>query len=232
MWFAKRSLILKFTYYLSGEVLIFTKPVDTNSMMMFQIDWFFFFGRDVDYKKASNDEKIKAIPALLKGYQEEVDNLTKRAKFGENAFLNIYQKLYEAPDPVAALSSGTVSKLCLLRCSSICRYCALLNNFSIQETLIGWTSLSFIFVIWTYLKKRSGNFRRKVVFLNITHMVYRLIDGAAKLQYCKIAIINKNMFTGTGYSSGRAGVRESEDEARVGGVSLRGCSSQESTSHC
>jgi hypothetical protein len=57
----------------------------------------------------------------LKGYQEEVDNLTKRAKFGENAFLNIYQKLYEAPDPVAALSSGTVSKLCLLRCSNICR---------------------------------------------------------------------------------------------------------------
>jgi hypothetical protein len=78
------------------------------------------------------------------------------------------------------------------------------------------------------LKKRSGNFRRKVIFLNITHMVYRLIDGAAKLQY----LINKIMLTGTGYPSGRAGVRESEDEARAGGVSLRGCSSQESTSHC
>ncbi|MBA0739620.1 hypothetical protein Gogos_012873, partial [Gossypium gossypioides] len=39
------------------------------------------------------------------GYQEEVDNLTKRAKFGENAFLNIYQKLYEAPDPYPALAS-------------------------------------------------------------------------------------------------------------------------------
>lgn len=38
-----------------------------------------------------------------------MDNLTKRAKFGENAFLNIYQKLYEAPDPTAALSSGSVS---------------------------------------------------------------------------------------------------------------------------
>jgi len=63
-----------------------------------------------DFKKASNDEKAKAFPALLKGYQEEVDNLTKRAKFGENAFLNIYQKLYEAPDPVPALSSGAVRK--------------------------------------------------------------------------------------------------------------------------
>lgn len=47
--------------------------------------------------------------SLLKGYQEEVDNLTKRAKFGENAFLNIYQKLYEAPDPYPALASIAVS---------------------------------------------------------------------------------------------------------------------------
>jgi hypothetical protein len=38
-----------------------------------------------------------------------VDNLTKRAKFGENAFLNIYQKLYEAADPVPALTAGSVS---------------------------------------------------------------------------------------------------------------------------
>ncbi|KAM1457278.1 hypothetical protein ACFX13_035332 [Malus domestica] len=53
-----------------------------------------------DFKKPSLEEK---------GYQEEVDNLTKRAKFGENAFLNIYQKLYEAPDPYLALASSAVS---------------------------------------------------------------------------------------------------------------------------
>ncbi len=64
-----------------------------------------------DFKKASQEEKTKSFPTLLKGYQEEVDNLTKRAKFGENAFLNIYQKLYEAPDPAPALSSATVSIL-------------------------------------------------------------------------------------------------------------------------
>lgn len=62
-----------------------------------------------DYKKASVEDKIKAAPALLKGYQEEVDNLTKRAKFGENAFLHIYQKLYEAADPVSALTAGSES---------------------------------------------------------------------------------------------------------------------------
>ncbi|XP_064990762.1 protein CASP-like isoform X1 [Musa acuminata AAA Group] len=58
-----------------------------------------------DFKKASKDEKLSLFNSLLKNYQEEVDNLTKRAKFGENAFLNIYQKLYEAPDPYPALAS-------------------------------------------------------------------------------------------------------------------------------
>ncbi|XP_047337711.1 protein CASP [Impatiens glandulifera] len=58
-----------------------------------------------DFKKASAEEKLGLFNSLLKGYQEEVDNLTKRAKFGENAFLNIYQKLYEAPDPYQVLAS-------------------------------------------------------------------------------------------------------------------------------
>ncbi|CAK9147775.1 unnamed protein product [Ilex paraguariensis] len=58
-----------------------------------------------DFKKASAEEKLNLFNSLLKGYQEEVDNLTKRAKFGENAFLNIYQKLYEAPDPYPILAS-------------------------------------------------------------------------------------------------------------------------------
>ncbi|XWS50705.1 hypothetical protein CRYUN_Cryun12cG0109500 [Craigia yunnanensis] len=58
-----------------------------------------------DFKKASAEEKLSLFNSLLKVYQEEVDNLTKRAKFGENAFLNIYQKLYEAPDPYPALAS-------------------------------------------------------------------------------------------------------------------------------
>ena len=65
-----------------------------------------------DFKKAPPEEKLSLFNSLLKGYQEEVDNLTKRAKFGENAFLNIYQKLYEAPDPYPALASIAVSFQC------------------------------------------------------------------------------------------------------------------------
>ncbi|GJP46084.1 hypothetical protein CLOM_g5416 [Closterium sp. NIES-68] len=59
-----------------------------------------------DFKKASKDEQSKLFVALLKAYQEEVDNLTKRAKFAEAAFLGVYQKLYEAPDPVPSLASA------------------------------------------------------------------------------------------------------------------------------
>ena len=32
-----------------------------------------------------------------------------RAKFGESAFLEVYQKLYEAPDPAVVLISAAVS---------------------------------------------------------------------------------------------------------------------------
>lgn len=58
-----------------------------------------------EFRKASSEEKFSLFNSLLKGFQEEVDNLTKRAKFAENAFLNIYQKLYEAPDPYPSLAS-------------------------------------------------------------------------------------------------------------------------------
>uniref|UniRef100_A0A7N0TZW0 Protein CASP n=1 Tax=Kalanchoe fedtschenkoi TaxID=63787 RepID=A0A7N0TZW0_KALFE len=58
-----------------------------------------------DFKRAAAEEKLSLFNSLLKGYQEEVDNLTKRAKFGENAFYNIYQKIFEAPDPYPALAS-------------------------------------------------------------------------------------------------------------------------------
>lgn len=64
-----------------------------------------------DFKKASPEGKLNLFNSLLKEYQEEIDNLTKRAKFGENAFLNIYQKLYEAPDPYPALASVTEQDL-------------------------------------------------------------------------------------------------------------------------
>ena len=44
----------------------------------------------------------------MRAAQEEVDKLTQRAKYAEGAFLDMYQKLYEAPDPAPALASALV----------------------------------------------------------------------------------------------------------------------------
>ncbi|KAK9917963.1 hypothetical protein WJX75_000085 [Coccomyxa subellipsoidea] len=57
-----------------------------------------------DVKRKISSEVLKEVGALMKLYQEEVDKLSNRAKFGEAAFLDVYQKLYEAPDPAPALA--------------------------------------------------------------------------------------------------------------------------------
>lgn len=54
--------------------------------------------------KRNNEAVNKTVGPLMKQYQEEIDRLSKRAKHGETAFLDLYQKLYEAPDPAPALA--------------------------------------------------------------------------------------------------------------------------------
>jgi homeobox protein cut-like len=45
----------------------------------------------------------RAVAPILKAFQVEVDNLSKRSKAAEKAFLEIYRHLSELSDPVAAL---------------------------------------------------------------------------------------------------------------------------------
>ena len=52
------------------------------------------------------EERLKAVGPLMKGYQEEIDALTKRAKAAEGAFVAVYKGLWEGPDPVGALEAG------------------------------------------------------------------------------------------------------------------------------
>ncbi|KAF8555300.1 hypothetical protein OG21DRAFT_1411064 [Imleria badia] len=59
--------------------------------------------RTKDFKKIPDDEKLNAFKGLLKAYQQEIDNLTKRSKVAESAFLNVYKVLAEAPDPYPLL---------------------------------------------------------------------------------------------------------------------------------
>ncbi|KAF9469930.1 hypothetical protein BDZ94DRAFT_42858 [Collybia nuda] len=59
-----------------------------------------------EFKKLSDEEKPSAFKGLLKAYQMEIDNLTKRSKASENAFLKVYKVLAEAPDPYPFLEAA------------------------------------------------------------------------------------------------------------------------------
>jgi homeobox protein cut-like len=50
----------------------------------------------------------KSVAPMMKQFQSEIDSLTKRAKAAEGAFLSVYTKLLDAPDPVTILE-GAVS---------------------------------------------------------------------------------------------------------------------------
>ncbi|KAF9231653.1 CASP C terminal-domain-containing protein [Melanogaster broomeanus] len=61
--------------------------------------------RTKEFKKIPDDEKVNSFKGLLKAYQQEIDNLTKRSKTAESAFLNVYKVLAEAPDPYPLLEA-------------------------------------------------------------------------------------------------------------------------------
>ncbi|KAJ7091199.1 CASP C terminal-domain-containing protein [Mycena epipterygia] len=59
-----------------------------------------------EFKKIPDGEKVEAFKGLLKAYQTEIDSLTKRSKASENAFLDVYKVLAEAPDPYPLLEAA------------------------------------------------------------------------------------------------------------------------------
>ncbi|KAI7887707.1 CASP C terminal-domain-containing protein [Mucor mucedo] len=52
-----------------------------------------------EFKKIPDEEKLQKFKTLLKGYQSEIDNITKRTKYAESSFLTVYKLLADAPDP-------------------------------------------------------------------------------------------------------------------------------------
>ncbi|CAB9499448.1 Protein CASP [Seminavis robusta] len=54
---------------------------------------------------AAIDAMSKECRVIVKAYQGEIDNLTRRCKNSETAFSNLYQALTEMPDPSAVLST-------------------------------------------------------------------------------------------------------------------------------
>ncbi|KAK4054157.1 hypothetical protein OIV83_001183 [Microbotryomycetes sp. JL201] len=59
-----------------------------------------------EFKKVPDEEKASAFKTLLKAYQGEIDNLTRRSKVAESSFLNLYKLLAEAPDPFPLLDAA------------------------------------------------------------------------------------------------------------------------------
>lgn len=56
-----------------------------------------------DFKKNTPEDLRKLVAPLLKSFQAEIDALSKRSKESETAFLNVYKRLIDVPDPVPAL---------------------------------------------------------------------------------------------------------------------------------
>lgn len=63
-----------------------------------------------EFRKMTDAEKVVTVKDLIRGYQEEVDSLTKRARSSDGAFFSLYKDLYEAPDPAGALKLAAAAR--------------------------------------------------------------------------------------------------------------------------
>uniref|UniRef100_A0A8C0D6D0 Protein CASP n=1 Tax=Balaenoptera musculus TaxID=9771 RepID=A0A8C0D6D0_BALMU len=72
----------------------------------------------------------KQVAPLLKSFQGEIDALSKRSKEAEAAFLNVYKRLIDVPDPVPALDLGQQLQLKVQRLHDIET-----ENQKLRETL-------------------------------------------------------------------------------------------------
>jgi homeobox protein cut-like len=61
------------------------------------------------FRAKPKEEQANSISELLKAYQEEIDQLSRRTKLSETAYLGIYKSLYDAPDPAFYLDQITSS---------------------------------------------------------------------------------------------------------------------------
>lgn len=51
------------------------------------------------FRSKSRDDQTTYMTDLLKLYQEEIDQLSRRSKFSESAFYSLYKSIYDAPNP-------------------------------------------------------------------------------------------------------------------------------------
>uniref|UniRef100_A0A3Q4BCP8 Protein CASP n=1 Tax=Mola mola TaxID=94237 RepID=A0A3Q4BCP8_MOLML len=83
-----------------------------------------------EFKKNTPEELRKQVAPLLKSFQGEIDALSKRSKEAESAFLNVYKKIIDVPDPVPVLDLAQQLQLKLQRMHDIET-----ENTKLRETL-------------------------------------------------------------------------------------------------
>ncbi|KAM4567231.1 cut-like homeobox 1b isoform 12-T12 [Odontesthes bonariensis] len=83
-----------------------------------------------EFKKTTPEDLRKQVAPLLKSFQGEIDALSKRSKEAEAAFLNVYKKLIDVPDPVPVLELAQQLQLKLQRMHDIET-----ENTKLRETL-------------------------------------------------------------------------------------------------
>ncbi|XP_058274541.1 cut-like homeobox 1b isoform X4 [Hemibagrus wyckioides] len=83
-----------------------------------------------EFKKNTPEDLRKQVAPLLKSFQAEIDALSKRSKEAEAAFLNVYKKLIDVPDPVPVLELGQQLQLKVQRMHDIET-----ENQKLRETL-------------------------------------------------------------------------------------------------
>ena len=59
----------------------------------------------VALRSKSPEEQAIMVTEVLKAYQEEIDQLSRRSKFSESAFYSLYKSIYEAPDPAEVIET-------------------------------------------------------------------------------------------------------------------------------
>ncbi|OLY80482.1 Protein CASP [Smittium mucronatum] len=64
-----------------------------------------------DFRRQNEALNTPEIKALLKAYQNEIDNLSKKMKYSENTFIGLFKILNEAPDPEPFLSRLSMEEL-------------------------------------------------------------------------------------------------------------------------
>ncbi|KAJ7995109.1 hypothetical protein DPEC_G00241160 [Dallia pectoralis] len=83
-----------------------------------------------DFKKNTPEDIRKQVAPLLKSFQGEIDALSKRSKEAEAAFLNVYKKFIDVPDPAPVLELSQQLQLKLQRMHDIET-----ENVKLRETL-------------------------------------------------------------------------------------------------